>query len=73
MSYNDDLAMADEVRHDEFEDDQDAYTWEKDMRGDDEGDWIRCSTCKGSGQVEVYGQDTDCLTCEGEGYVPAGF
>jgi RecJ-like exonuclease len=28
-----------------------------------------CSRCKGLGTVEVHGQETDCITCEGWGSV----
>lgn len=28
---------------------------------------IRCNVCHGSGLVEVHGQETDCLECEGYG------
>jgi DnaJ-class molecular chaperone len=28
-----------------------------------------CSRCKGLGTVEVHGQETDCIACEGWGSV----
>ncbi len=30
---------------------------------------VRCSFCRGSGLVEVQGQETDCIECEGMGSV----
>jgi RecJ-like exonuclease len=30
---------------------------------------IRCNVCKGSGLVEVFDQETDCIECEGYGTV----
>jgi DnaJ-class molecular chaperone len=29
----------------------------------------RCQRCHGSGLVEVHGQETDCIDCEGYGSV----
>jgi DnaJ-class molecular chaperone len=28
-----------------------------------------CTRCKGSGSVELHGQETDCIDCEGYGSV----
>ena len=28
---------------------------------------VKCTTCHGSGQVEVDGWETDCIDCEGYG------
>lgn len=30
---------------------------------------VRCSRCHGTGLVEVYDQETDCIDCEGYGTV----
>lgn len=30
---------------------------------------IRCTICHGSGWEIVHGQETDCINCEGEGYL----
>ncbi len=28
---------------------------------------VKCQACHGSGLVEVHGQETDCIECEGWG------
>jgi RecJ-like exonuclease len=34
-----------------------------------DGEEQRCNRCRGTGVVEVQDQETDCIFCEGYGYI----
>lgn len=43
----------------------------EEVRVDDSSDQreVRCNRCHGTGLVEIYDQETDCIDCEGYGTV----
>lgn len=65
-SYSPGADEAAEVHHPSLYD-VDTFAYDTDT---EESQWVPCHRCHGSGLVEVRGQETDCLDCEGEGAVP---
>lgn len=44
--------------------------WDEEVYDDEpEGRLVPCNVCHHTGLVEVQGQETDCMECDGEGFL----